>query len=165
MPQKTKPKAQVIPTDAYPQMVSKAQASAMARTLRSHVTAVTATRVIEDSGESLRGAVRHYVEELEGAGTNMELVLDKAHEIRGFAETAGMLSTGRIADGLCRYFDDAEQLGVALDAAVVALHVSAIGRTARDTCSVSQMNDMVAKELAMLAGRKLAESRKTLKNS
>lgn len=165
MPNKTKPKAQVIPPDAYPQMVSKAQAAIMSRALRSHVTAVTATRVIEDSVEGLREAVGAYVEELEAAGTNLELISEKAHEIRGFAETAGMLSTGRIADGLCRYFDEAEQLGVAPDAAVVALHISAIGRTARDPCTVSQMNDVVAKELSLLAARKLAESRKTLKNS
>jgi hypothetical protein len=165
MSQKPKPKAQVIPPDAYPQMVSKARAAVMARTLRSHVTAVTAARVIEDSGETLREAVRLYVEELEQAGMNLELISEKAHEIRGFAETAGMLSTGRIADGLCRYFDEADQSGLVPDAAVVALHVSAIGRTARDTCSVSRMNDVVAKELAMLASRKLAESRKAFKNS
>ncbi|HVZ27638.1 MAG TPA: hypothetical protein VG798_03195, partial [Rhizomicrobium sp.] len=84
------------------------------------------------------------------------------HEIRGFAETAGMLSTGRIADGLCRYFDDAAQSGVPVDEAVVALHVSAIGRTARDTDALSHMNDVVAKELAALAARKLAESRAKL---
>ena len=165
MPHKTKPKAQVIPPDAYPQIASKAQTAALARTLRSHVTAVTATRVIEESGEGLRDAVRFYVEELEAAGTNLVLVLDKAHEIRGFAETAGMLSTGRIADGLCRYCDEAEQRGIAPDAAVVALHVSAIGRTARDPDTMTHMNDVVAKELAQLAGRKLAESRKALKNS
>ena len=150
-------KAEVIPPDAYPQMVSKAQAKLMANALRSHVTAVKASRVIEDSGEILRDAVRAYVEELEGAGMNFDLVSDKAHEIRGFAETAGMLSTGRIADGLCRYFDDAEQSGVAPDHAVVALHVSAIGRTARDPDSVSQMNDVVARELSLLSERLSAE--------
>ena len=164
MPQKTAPKgsskAQVIPPDAYPQMVSKAQAVLMARTLRSHVTAVTGTHVIEDSGEVLREAVLAYVEELEEAGSNLEKISDKAHEIRGFAETAGMLSTGRIADGLCHYFDDADKMGVKPDATVVALHVSAIGRSARDPNSMSQMNDMVAKELAHLASRKLAEARK-----
>ena len=162
---KPKIKAQMIPPDAYPQMVSKAQAANMARTLRSNVTAVTASRVIEDSGEALRDAVRNYVAELEEAGMDFEILSDKAHEIRGFAETAGMLSTGRIADGLCRYFDDAEQAGVLPDNAVVALHVSAIGRTARDPDALSQMSDVVARELAMLAGRKLAESRKALKNS
>jgi hypothetical protein len=155
-------KAEVIPPTAYPQMVSKAQAQLMARTLRSAVTAVTANRVIEDSAEGLREAVRAYVEELEKAGMDYELVSEKAHEIRGFAETAGMLSTGRIADGLCRYFDDAHQSGVPLDHAVVALHISAIGRTARDTDALSHMNDVVAKELAGLAARKLAESRAKL---
>ena len=162
---KPKIKTQVIPPDAYPQMVSKAQAANMARTLRSNVTAVTATRVIEESGESLREAVRAYVGELEGAGLDFEILSDKAHEIRGFAETAGMLSTGRIADGLCRYFDDAEQAGVSPDKAVVALHVSAIGRTARDPDALSQMSDVVARELSQLASRKLAESRRAAKNS
>jgi preprotein translocase subunit Sec61beta len=165
MSQEPKPKAQVIPPDAYPQMASKAQAAIMSRALRSPGAAATATRVIEDSAETLREAVRLYAEELEQAGANLELISDKAHEIRGFAETVGMLSTGRIADGLCRYFDEADQSGIAPDVAVVALHVSAIIRTARDPSSVGQMNDVVAKELAMLAARKLAESRKALKNS
>jgi len=161
----TKRKVEMIPPDAYPQMVSKAQGLSMARTLRSAVTAVTASRVIEDSGEILCDAVRGYVEELEEAGMNFELVSEKAHEIRGFAETAGMLSTGRIADGLCRYFDEAAQSGVPPDAAVVALHVSAVGRTARDPDVLSHMNDVVAKELSALAAYKLSESRKAAKNS
>jgi hypothetical protein len=157
-----KRKAEMIPPDAYPQMVSKPQALLMARTLRSVATSVTAARVIEDNGAMLREAVRAYVEELEKAGTNFELVFDKAHDIRGFAETAGMLSTGRIADGLCRYFDEAAQGGMPPDAAVVALHVSAIGRTARDTDARSHMNDVVARELSVLAAHKLSEGREKL---
>src|SRR6202044_890640 len=102
----------LIPPDAYPQMVPKSQAANIARALRSNVIAVTASRVIEESGETLRAAVRSYVEELEEAGMDFVVVSEKAHEIRGFAETAGMLSTGRIADGLCRYFDEAHQSGV-----------------------------------------------------
>jgi hypothetical protein len=163
MSQKTK--AQMISPDSYPQMVSKAQAARMSRTLRSHVTAVTATRALEDSGELLREGVRAYVEELEGAGANLELVSDKAHEIRGFAETAGMFSTGRIADGLCHYFDDCELIGIAPDTAVMALYVSAIGRSARDPDTLTQMSDVVAKELAVLANRKLDEARKALRKS
>jgi murein L,D-transpeptidase YcbB/YkuD len=165
MTQKPKIKAHMIPADAYPQMVSKTQAAAMARTLRSHVTAVTGNRVIEDSGETLREAVRAYVEQLENAGLDFEIVSEKAHEIRGFAETAGMFSTGRIADGLCRYFDDVEQAGLTPDTAVVCLHISAISRSARDPDAMSQMSDAVARELANLAGRRLAESRKAPKNS
>ena len=165
MSQKPKTRVELSPPDAYPQMVSKAQAANMARTLRSNVTTVTATRVIEESGEMLRDGVRGYVGELEKAGMDFSLLSEKARDIRGFAETAGMFSTGRIADGLCRYFDDAAQAGVPPDTAVVALHVSAISRSARDPDALSQMNDMVARELAMLAGRKLAESRKELKKS
>jgi len=48
---------------------------------------------------------------------------------------------------------------------VVALHVSAICRTARDPNAMNQMNDVVAKELSKLAARKIAESRKALKDS
>ena len=165
MSEKPKMQAQVIPPDAYPQMVSKAQAAAMARTLRSAVSTVTATRVIDDSADTLREAVCAYVAQLEEAGMNFEAVSDKAHEIRGFAETAGMPATGRIADGLCRYFDDAQQAGVPPDGAVVALHVSAISRTAHDPSALNQMNDVVARELSMLAARKIAESRKALKDS
>ncbi|HWC63704.1 MAG TPA: hypothetical protein VG501_08780 [Rhizomicrobium sp.] len=165
MPNKTKSKAQVIAPDSYPQMVSKAQAARMSRTLRSHVTQVTASRALEENGEALREGVRSYVTELEQAGGDLALVSDKAHEIRGFAETAGMFSTGRIADGLCRYFDDAELFGIAPDKAVVALYVSAIGRAAHDPDTVTQMSDVVAKELALLANRKLDEARKAQKKS
>jgi hypothetical protein len=158
-----KPKAQFIAPDSYPQMVSKAQAARMSRTLRSHVTAVTASRALEDTSEMLREGVRAYVGELEAAGGDLALISDKAHEIRGFAETAGMFSTGRIADGLCHYFDDAELFGVAPEKAVVALYVSAIGRAARDPDTVTQMSDVVSKELALLAARKLDDARKLIK--
>jgi hypothetical protein len=154
-------KAEMIPPDAYPQMVSKAQAKLIAQMLRSHATTAAAARVIEENGDMLREAVRLYVEELEEAGMDFAAVAGKAHEIRGFAETAGMLSTGRIAGGLCRYFDAVAQAGVVADPAVVALHVSAIGRSARDPDARNHMNDMVAQELSALAGKKLAEARET----
>ena len=43
-------------------------------------------------------------------------IFDKVHEIRGFAETAGLVTTGRIADILCRYMDDMQRIGKPLDA-------------------------------------------------
>lgn len=156
---KSKTEAQLIPCDSYPQMVNRAQALAMARALRSPAAIEAAGQVIQDSGEALRKAVRGYVEELEAAGSDFALLFEKAHEIRGFAETAGMLSTGRIAEGLCRYFEKAGQAGIAPDAAVVELHVSAIGRTARDADAGSHMSDVVARQLALLAARKLNEKR------
>src|SRR3984885_8226098 len=99
-----KSKVQMIQPDAYPQMVNRAQAALMGRELRSPQAATAAGRVIDHSGEKLRAAINSYVAELEESGSDLQLVSDRAHEIRGFAETAGMLCTGRIADGLCRYF-------------------------------------------------------------
>ena len=58
----TKRKVELIPPDAYPQMVSKAQAADDGPHPAQRGTAVTASRVIEDSGEILRDAVRAYVE-------------------------------------------------------------------------------------------------------
>ena len=151
-------KGQLIPAEAYPQMVGKAQAAAMSRTLRSAVTIEKATRIIADAGESLRAAILGYVVELENAGRNNSLLSDKAHEIKSFAETAGLLSTGRIAEGLCRYFEDSEKLGLTPEPAIVSLHVCAIGRAARDQNVASQMSDAVARELAGLVAHKLAET-------
>ena len=87
---------------------------------------------------------------------------DKAHEIRGFAETAGLLPTGRIADGLCRYFEEMRKLGAAPDAAVVALHVAPSSAPPASEDEASRMSDVVAKELAALVGRKLAETKRPL---
>ena len=155
-------RAQMIPPDAYPQMVAKSEAAAISRMLKSPDTVVRGSRVIGGSTEGLRGAVRDYVIELEQAGTDLEMISDKAHEIRGFAETAGLSATGRISDGLCRYFDESEQLGVGPDMAIVRLHISAIARAARAEDEVSQMSEVVAKELSTLVNHKLTEIKNLL---
>ena len=150
-------KGQMISPEAYPQMMNKAQARQFSQRLRSAVTEVKAVRVIEDSAESLRGAVLIYVEELEAA-SSIAVLSDKAHEIKGFAGTAGLHATARIAESLCRYLEESDLRGTAPDAAVLALHVSAIGRAARATDLEAQMSDAVAKELSILAARKLNEA-------
>lgn len=152
-------KVQVIPPDDYPQMVSKSDATKMARTLRSPEAAARAARVIQQQSKKLQLAVHDYVRELENAVGNLPLVFEKAHELRGFAETAGLRATGRIANGLCRYLDSMEKLGVTPDQAVVALHVSAIARAARAKDEAGRMSDAVVKELAALVAHKLAETR------
>jgi hypothetical protein len=155
-------KVQVIPPDDYPQMVSKSDAAKMARALRSPETAARAAKAIQQQSQKLQLAVHDYVRELENAIGNLPLVFEKAHELRGFAETAGLRATGRIANGLCRYFDSMEKLGATPDHAVVALHVSAIARTARAKDEAGRMSDAVAKELATLVAHKLAETRAAL---
>ena len=155
-------KADFIAPDAYPQMVSRSAAAKMAQALRSPDAIANGARVIQQSGDILRMGVHDYVRALEQAMGNPALVFEKAHEIRGFAETAGLRATGRIADGLCRYLDESTKLGMAADAAVVALHVSAIVRAAYAKDEASRMSDVVAGELSALAARKLAEAKTSL---
>jgi hypothetical protein len=145
-------KAQVIPPDAYPQMVSKSDATKLSHALRSPEAAVQGARVIQEAEQHLRQGVRDYVRELEEALGNHEITSEKAHEIRGFAETAGLRATGRIADEMAK-------LDAVPDAAVTALHVSAIVRAAHAEDEANRMGDVVARELATLVAHKLAETK------
>jgi len=153
-----KKKAEMIAPDAYPQMLPRAQAALFSQTLHSTATEGKAARVIADSAENLRDAVLAYVEQLEAAGQDHHLVSDKAHEIKGFADTAGLPATARIADGLCHYLEKIHELDAMPDATVIALHVSAIGRASRDSDRGTGMGEAVRSELAALSARKLAEA-------
>ena len=150
---------QLIPPDAYPQLVGKSEARKIARALRSQQALAAGARVVQEAGQQLRSGVRDYVRELEAAIGDHLTTFDKAHKIRGFAETAGLKATGRIADGLCRYFEEMEKLSAAPDAAVIALHVCAIVRAAHAEDEASRMSEVVARELAALVHHKLAEIR------
>jgi len=152
-------KPQVIPPEAYPQMVSRIAAAKLSRVLRSVEAMERGTQVIQDAGQNLRNGVRDYVRELEAAIGDHEITSEKAHDIRGFAETAGLRATGRIADGLCRYFEAMDKLNVEPDAAVIALHISAIVRAAYAEDEASRMSEVVVKELAALVSYKLAETK------
>ena len=152
-------RAQIIPPDLYPQMVSRSDAVKIARLLKAGETLATGARVVQEAGAHLRQGVRDYVRELEEAIGDHEITFDKAHEIRGFAETAGLKATGRIADGLCRYFEEMTTLDAEPDTAVVALHISAIVRAAHAQDEASRMSDVVAKELAALVQHKLSETK------
>jgi hypothetical protein len=151
-------KAQMIAPDAYPQMMGRAQAAKLSLALCGDASAGKAARVIANSAEMLREGLLGYVEELEAAGQDHDLVSDKAHEIKGFADTAGLPATARIAEGLCHYLEQSLELGAPADAAVIALHISAIGRATRDGDQGGPMSDAVRGELAALAQRKLAEA-------
>ena len=70
----------------------------------------------------------------------------------------GLPATARIAEGLCHYLERSRELGAPADAAVIALHVSAIGRATRDSDHGGQTSQIVTSELAALAARKLAEA-------
>jgi hypothetical protein len=149
---------QIITPDAYPQMLPRGRKAQALRTLRAPETAARARRAIEASVPALRGAILNYVAEMEIARGDMVRIYETVHEVRNFAATAGMASTGRIADILCRYLDDMTRLSQQPDKAVVTLHVSAIARAAHADDGSGQVGDMVAAELSLLVRRKLAEA-------
>lgn len=148
--------AQMIAPDAYPQMMSRQDAAHAMRSLRSAQTAVRAAVAMEACIPPMRAAILQYVAEMENAGADLRKVFACVHEIRGFAETAGLVTTGRIAEILCRYMDDMERLGKPLDTHLVELHVSAIARAARAEEDDVRLGEMVAAELAALVARRLA---------
>jgi hypothetical protein len=150
--------AQFIAPDAYPQMMSKQDAARAMQTLRSATTAANAQAAMEQAAPPMKLAILQYVCELEEFGDDMEKVFDKVHEIRGFAETAGLITTGRIAEILCRYMDDMVRIGKPTDRAIVALHVSAIAQAARAEDDDLAMGEVVAGELAALVARRLADA-------
>ena len=158
MKRSSKKQAEIIAPGAYPQMMSKPNAARAAQTLRAQQTAEKAQVAMDAQIPAMRAAILGYVEELENARGDMQLVFEKAHEIRGFAETAGLITTGRIAEILCRYMDDMERIKKPLDATLVALNVSAIGRAARTEDRDAAMGDVVAAELAALVARRLADA-------
>ena len=150
--------AQIIAADAYPQMLNRQNAVRAIETLRSAQTAANAQAAIAAQVPALRAAILEYVDALENAQGDITIVFAKAHEIRGFAESAGLVTTGRIADILCRYMDDMDRIGKPMDTTLVALNVSAIGRAARAEDNDVAMGDAVAAELAALVARRLADA-------
>ncbi len=151
--------AEMIAPDAYPQMLSKQDAARAMQSLRSRETMVKAQAAMEAAVPPMKTAILQYVDELEEAGSDMRLIFDRVHEIRGFAETAGLVTTGRIAEILCRYMDDMERLEKTPDGQLVALHVSAIARAARAEDDDVRLGEVVAAELAALVARKLSTTR------
>ena len=155
------PMAQIIAADVYPQMVSRQNAARAMQTLRSAQVAANAQAAMDAQVPAMRAAILEYVDEMENAQGDMTKIFETAHEIRGFAESAGLVTTGRIADILCRYMDDMERIKKPVDLTLVALNVSAIARAARAARAKDgdvAMGDAVAAELAALVARRLTDA-------
>jgi hypothetical protein len=158
MPNSRKPSAQMIAPDAYPQMIGRKDAERALTLLRSDQLLEKAQAGIDACVPPLRAALLDYVDALEKAEGDQTHIYDTVHEIRGFAETAGLPVTGRLAESLCRYLDTMERNGKAQDGTIAALHVAAIIRTARAGEGEGQMGDLVVDELTALVTRRLAEA-------
>jgi hypothetical protein len=154
----TEAKARLIAPDAYPQPMSRPQATRAMLTLHTAETAAKAQTALAAAVPPMRAAILQYVDEMERAAGDMKILFEKAHEIRGFAETAGLITTGRISEILCHYMDDMARIGKPADATIVALHASAIARAARAEDDDVRMGEVVAAELATLVARRLSET-------
>ncbi|MGA7673932.1 MAG: Hpt domain-containing protein [Rhizomicrobium sp.] len=147
-----------IPPGAYP-VFSPKVASRLSQALRDPQVVAAAARVIAHKAEDLRVAVLGYVDRMEEAARAADLTttFEQAHEIRGLAGNAGLVATGRIANGLCKYLDAIDRAGRTPDQTLVALHLEAIARAARAEDEATRLGDTVANELAALVDKKLAE--------
>ena len=101
----TKPAPQFIAPDAYPHMMSKQAGANAMKVMRSAQTAVKAQAAFEAAVPPMRAAILQYVDELEAVAGHMPKIFEKVHEIRGFAETAGLVTPGRTADGRGRHVE------------------------------------------------------------
>ncbi|HVV27713.1 MAG TPA: hypothetical protein VHC40_07070 [Rhizomicrobium sp.] len=145
--------AKFIPPNAYPQMLAKRDAAQALKALQSAQTAAKAAVAMQACLAPMREAVLAYVGELERAGSDMTKVFESAHEIRGIAETGGLITVGRLSENLCHYMDAMDRMGRTPDPAVVALHVSAVVRAAKS--GEDGMGAVVTAELSALVARKL----------
>src|SRR5581483_10147130 len=116
-------------------------------------TARRAERIIASKSSELCTAVDGYVAKLEAAlqAGDTDGLYNEAHEIRGLAETAGLVAAGRIANGLCSYLDEAKRRALVPDQALLRLYVEAAVRATRATDDTTRLGDKVALELAALA--------------
>jgi hypothetical protein len=150
--------AELIQPDAYPQMVSKRAGLRCVQALQSDRVALKARTAMASYTPMLRDAIMEYVEALEEPGADLERVFAVAHEIRNFAENAGMATAGRVAENLCRYMDEMERVKKPVDPAIVTLHVAAIARAARAEEDDAKMGDLVTAELNALVKRRLSDA-------
>jgi hypothetical protein len=150
--------AELIQPDAYPQMVSKRDGLRCVQALQSDRVALKARTAMASYTPMLRDAIMEYVEALEEHGADLERVFAVAHEIRNFAENAGMATAGRVAENLCRYMDEMERVKKPVDPAIVSLHVAAIARAARAEEDDAKMGDLVTAELNALVKRRLNDA-------
>ena len=71
---------------------------------------------------------------------------------------AGLMTTGRIADILCRYMDDMYRIKKPIDTVIVNLHVAAIARAARAEDDDVKLGEVVARQLAALVAHRIADA-------
>jgi len=163
MPQ-AKPKSAAEMIAAKP-LLRSTDVAEFLRNVSDAETAKRAERIIASKSRELCGVVDGYAARLETAlaAGDTDGLYAEAHEIRGLAETVGLVAAGRIANGLCSYLDEARRRGLAADTALLKLYVEAAVRATRATDDATRLGDKVALELAALAMRRLAEAKEKIR--
>jgi hypothetical protein len=151
-------KVQIIVPEAYPQMLNKSDAARAMLVMCAPETRAKAEAAARSCAAPMRAAVLKYVSEMEEAGEDTAQIFDKVHEIRGFADTAGLFTTGRISKILCRYIDNMGHIQRPIETNLVMLHVVAIARAARAEEGDTAAGEAVAAELAALVAQRLEEA-------
>ncbi len=142
----------------YP-IMPVAAAMQLARALRDKGVAQEATQVLASTAESIKTSVLDNIERMEKAAHTDDFagVYHESHEIRGLAGNGGLAAAARIANELCRYLDAFFEQHRNPEKHVVRLHIGAISRAARAEDDATRLGGTVAKELAQLVDKKLAE--------
>jgi hypothetical protein len=148
----------LIQPGSYPTLAMKGEAALLLHTLRSEDALENAARVVARKTEELKGAVLLYVDRLVDAAAedNNIGIYEEAHEIRGLAETAGLVSAGRIANTLCRYLDAHARTGAAPERGLVLLQLDALTRAAHAQDEATRLGNVVADELEALVQSRIA---------
>jgi hypothetical protein len=156
---KVNPDVEVVPADKYPELLPKSHRKQAINLLKSGETLAKAARIIQEKTAELRRAVLNLIEQMIEAAQDQDwaTVFATVHEIRGLAATAGLAATGRIANGLCHYFDALSRFSLEPDLTVVQLHLDAIARSARTEDDAARHGEAVVEQLATLVARKLAD--------
>lgn len=157
-PAPPKGEAVTVQPGVYP-IMPVAAAMQLSRALRDKGVAQEATQVLASTADSIKTSVLDNIDRMEQAARadDYAKVYHESHEIRGLAGNAGLSAAARIANELCRYLDALSEIGRQPDKPVVRLHMGAITIAARTEDEATRLGDTVARELAQLVDKKLAE--------
>ena len=150
-------KVEMIPADAYPQVLARLDAAQFLTALKSNQVKDRVGHVIKAGKHALSDAVRLAAGRLDGFARDRDMpaVLAEAYEIRSLAETAGLTASGRIAAGLCFYLNAIAKTNTPADPAIVTLHVDAIARAAHARDEATRLGTEVTAQLRALVHDKL----------
>ena len=151
---------EITAADSYPAVMPRREAAEFLGAIKSDAVKTRLDRAVAAKRYELCDAVRASVRRLEEAArhADMRAVFDEAHDIRGLAGTAGLVASGRIADGLCFYLDAMSHANAPLDTGIVGLHVGSIVRAAYAEDEATRLGTEVDEELRALVLRRLAAS-------